>query len=746
MTGMTLGAGILLGCGVDPTNVLQAEKADQTEPILTAATLSETNHADLDKEPILKAEPAPFKTSPGVDEVVKMAESGVGDAVIQAYVENSPIAYNLSAEEILYLTDLGISEPILNAMIRHGNLLRDQESKIDTVAAVKKPLAEEQKAEQESAQPTPGVAPPATENLPPVPQYVTPPLTPPEQVYADAPQQVNYFYSSLSPYGSWFDLPGYGWCWRPTAVAVDPGWRPYSHRGHWLYSNCGWYWHSDYSWGWAPFHYGRWYNHPRSGWVWFPDSVWAPAWVTWRYTDSHCGWAPLPPGTHCGPGGLSYYRVGVGVGFDFGLSSLSFSFVSRAHFADRNPHRYILPPGQAQTVYTHSKVINNIVVGNNNTIINNGVGYERIAAASREEIRKVVVRDAPTISGKTVKPDRIEKDGSSLVVYRPQIQAQTPARNAVAPTRAQQELRKDFGAVAQPDARIANQGHAVPNSSLPSPSSKPIAVTSISSRDEQALVKTKTDLLQDPAHAGIGRRDEQALVKTKTELPAAANLGGNSQSTQTGKAVTERGVQSQGGRTVALPQPVSQPRPGADPVNRIQSAPGGSPQTVAGPQIVKPINERGLRSPGTQSALAVPIDSRPKPVATAPAQPPYSAPLQTSPQPVNQPRQQPYIVGQPNRQEIQRQAPAVRNYATPQVVPQPASRPQAIAPTYSAPPPVATPPAQRYYSPPPTAQPAYRPAPVYTAPARIDTPRPAPVQAPRPQPQASPARRDSDKR
>jgi len=388
------------------------------------------------------------------------------------------------------------------------------------------------------------------------------------------------------------------------------------------------------------------------------------------------------------------------------LSSLSFSFVSRTHFADRNPHRYILPPGQAQKVYTQSKVINNIAVGKNNTIINNGVGYERIAAVSREEIRKVVVRDPPTNGGKAVKLDRVERDGASLVVYRPPSQAQTPVRNALVPTRAQQEPRKDLGAAPQPNVPIANQGHAIPNNRLPFASSKPVSVTSISSRDEQTL------------------------IKTRTEPPAAANLGRIPQSPPTGKGITERGVQSQGGPPVTLPQPVSKPRPGSDPVSRVQSAPGGSPQTVAGQQIVKPINERGIRTPETQSALAVPNDSRPQPVTTAPARP----------------QQQPYIVGQPNRPEIQRQAPAVRNYAQPQVVPQQTYRPQAIAPTYSPPQPVAIPPAQRYYSPPPAAQPAYRPAPVYTPPVRTEAARPAPVQAPRPQPQASPARQNNDKK
>ncbi|MEO8427186.1 MAG: hypothetical protein ABI651_08750, partial [Verrucomicrobiota bacterium] len=327
--------------------------------------------------------------------------------------------------------------------------------------------------------------------------------------------------------------------------------------------------------------------------------------------------------------------------------------------------------------------------------INSGISYDRIAAVSREEIRKVVVRDPPTIAGKAVKPDRIEKDGSSLVVYRPpQIQAHAPAQNAVALPRAQQELRKVVGAVAQPNVHTANLGHTVPNSSLPFASSKPVSVTSISARDEQAL------------------------VKTRTELPTAASMAGKSQA-----------IRPALNNSKTISESSNRPQPGV---------PGESPRTLAGPQIVKPINERGTRSHGIQSTLAAPIDSRPQPAGTVPAQPHYSSQPQATQQPVSQPQQQPYIVGRPSRQEIQRQAPAVRNYAQPQFVPQQAYRP--TTPPYS--PPVVNQPAQRYYSPPPSAQPAYRPAPVYTAPA----PRPAPVQAPRPQPQASPARQAGDKK
>ena len=65
------------------------------------------------------------------------------------------------------------------------------------------------------------------------------------------------FYDQLSPYGSWINYPNYGYVWLPTRV--PQGFRPYANGGHWVYTNDGWAWVSDYDWGWAPFHYGNWF-------------------------------------------------------------------------------------------------------------------------------------------------------------------------------------------------------------------------------------------------------------------------------------------------------------------------------------------------------------------------------------------------------------------------------------------------------------------------------------------------------
>src|ERR1017187_5993868 len=56
------------------------------------------------------------------------------------------------------------------------------------------------------------------------------------------------FYDQLSPYGSWINYPGYGYVWVPNNM--DPSFSPYLTNGHWVYTDMGWAWVSDFDWGW----------------------------------------------------------------------------------------------------------------------------------------------------------------------------------------------------------------------------------------------------------------------------------------------------------------------------------------------------------------------------------------------------------------------------------------------------------------------------------------------------------------
>ncbi|MFB3779598.1 MAG: DUF6600 domain-containing protein, partial [Bryobacteraceae bacterium] len=363
----------------------------------------------------------PVVLSDRLQEVVKLAQSGVGDDVILAFIQNSPTAFNPTPDEIVYLTDLGISDVVITALVNHRN---PQPEMAAQPAPTAPPAPSAEAPPQEVAVPaqaTYNPEPPIVYTPQPVVQYVAP-----------APAiEYDYFYSALTPYGSWIEVADYGWCWQPTVAVIQADWRPYCHRGRWLYTDCGWYWHSDYSWGWAPFHYGRWFHHPRRGWCWRPDSVWAPAWVSWRYTDTYCGWAPLPPGAHYHSGvGFTYYGASVGVSFSFGLHHDAWTFVPANRFHDREVWRHRVRAAEHRNVFQRSRVANHYQ-SRDHVIINRGVN-DYVPALNRTEPRRVLVRDIPEKAGTRMRPDQIQQEGKELVVYRPKppVAGQTAFRAA----------------------------------------------------------------------------------------------------------------------------------------------------------------------------------------------------------------------------------------------------------------------------------------------------------------------------
>jgi hypothetical protein len=71
----------------------------------------------------------------GVDEILKMLQAGVSTNVIKAYIETSPVAYNLGAGDIIALKKHGVPDDLTTAMVTRGGTLRAQASQSGNLKA-----------------------------------------------------------------------------------------------------------------------------------------------------------------------------------------------------------------------------------------------------------------------------------------------------------------------------------------------------------------------------------------------------------------------------------------------------------------------------------------------------------------------------------------------------------------------------------------------------------------------------------
>ena len=438
MMALLVTGGTLQDASSQPANnLLAVQPGANTEAAMQVATDQETalreqtEDADLAEaatKPISTEKPLPPSIRPTgpLAEVIKLAASGVEESVIMAFVTNSPSPFNLGVEEIIYLNDIGVSGSVVTAMMQRDQALKGL-----------------------SANAGPMYAPEPA--MPPAPPEMAPEAPPPADYAAESypPPQADdtgysTFYDSMAPYGTWVDVAGYGPCWQPTVVVANPTWRPYCDSGRWVYTDCGWYWMSGYSWGWAPFHYGRWFQHHRLGWCWAPDKVWGPSWVCWRYSGSHCGWAPLPPGAWFRPGvGLTFHGRHVNGSFGFGLGVKAFAFVDVRHFREPHLNRYALPAQQAAQVF-HTTAASATIVGNIHHVVNHGIPVGRVAAATGTQIHEISIRQVNAPAGQRARGERFEGNSRTMSVVHPHFPAASGTQTAPG-GRPRSELRNGGG-------------------------------------------------------------------------------------------------------------------------------------------------------------------------------------------------------------------------------------------------------------------------------------------------------------
>lgn len=431
----------------NPVPATGAVPAEPTpSPVAEAATnafpdeADEVDPASAPAQPVSAEKPLPpnVRSFGPVAELSKLVQSGVGESVLQAFVANYPSPFNLSADEIIYFNDQGVPISVLNAVLQHDQALKNVTitSSVPARTTVQ-PTAPASDSAAASV-PSPDVA-----AYPPPAPSSEPALAPPTDIVQSS------FDEGLSPYGTWVDLEGYGRCWQPTVVVANPEWQPYFDGGHWIYSDCGWYWVSDYSWGWAPFHYGRWFRHSRLGWCWAPDTVWGPSWVCWRYTDGYCGWAPLPPGARFHPGvGLTFRGAEAGLRFDFGLNVNCFAFVAWGHFNEHHLRQFDVPRERAEHIY-HQSTVSSAMFGDAHRVSNHGLAPEQVAAATHTPVQPVVIRERNGSGPGAGRPEHLSNGGHTMEVFHP-----APAPTAHPATVAARNVRPEAAPAApQPGPR-----------------------------------------------------------------------------------------------------------------------------------------------------------------------------------------------------------------------------------------------------------------------------------------------------
>ena len=229
-------------------------------------------------------------------------------------------------------------------------------------------------------------------------------VVPASQAWAQVSVNVSIggFYDELSPYGEWVDCT-YGECWVPRGVGA--GWQPYTN-GQWIYTRYGWTWVSSDPWGGSPYHYGTWALFGRYGWVWVPGTVWAPAWVTWSYSDRYVGWAPIPPTWAFGRGGYSGRAVVV--------NQAQYVFVPTNRFVGTNVASVRLEPRRNAEFFRQAKPVTRFEVSGG-IVRNAAVPFATVQRAMGGRIETREVGTANT-TARPFSPGGVARSGNVAVV------------------------------------------------------------------------------------------------------------------------------------------------------------------------------------------------------------------------------------------------------------------------------------------------------------------------------------------
>ena len=315
---------------------------------------------------------------------------------------------------------------------------------------------------------------------------------------------VSVFHRTLAPYGRWITTASYGDVWAPS---VSVGWQPYVN-GEWYYTDCGWTWASSDPWGDIPFHYGTWAWVPPYGWVWVPGTVWAPAWVTWAYSDDFIGWAPVPPSFALSASGY--------VGTPVVLASSRYVFVPTRQFVGVRVASVRVPLRRNTSIFAHTTRTTRFQVAGG-VLHNVGPTPQRIARVAGHRIDPVPVARAG------VHPVRLTRSGVAperrfaVVAPRAERAAAISKTSTVTHARPSRSAERSHPA-SSANARPA-QAPRRPAAERAKPEARPVKAVSKPSKHGSSVAKTET--ASSRAAKPAPRPEERAARPPKPSNPRA---------------------------------------------------------------------------------------------------------------------------------------------------------------------------------------------------------------------------------
>ncbi|PYJ02920.1 MAG: hypothetical protein DME25_14480 [Verrucomicrobia bacterium] len=203
------------------TNVAVVTPEPLSEPAATVApadapapaeTAPEADPADAAVRPITAEKPLPpdIKLTAAAADVIKLADSGVEQSILLAYITNSTSTFNLGSDEIIYLNDLGIPSTVVTAMIEHDQVLKEALTAQAAAAAV--PNQPDSASLPAPGEPPPSAPEPPAVEAPLIPSYDTGYYPPPQPAAAT----YSTLYDSLAPMSRAMANAGIRRSWSPT--------------------------------------------------------------------------------------------------------------------------------------------------------------------------------------------------------------------------------------------------------------------------------------------------------------------------------------------------------------------------------------------------------------------------------------------------------------------------------------------------------------------------------------------------